>query len=368
MRLLVVLSVLIGIAALACSTAAPAPAEPTPNIDATVVAGIQGTQEARTAQERAIDATVEARLNEAKTSQPTSGPSPTDTPMPVPTSGPMLAPTPTLASRPLPTPTLAPKPIKKNREIVFGGLDWTSALIQNGVARYIVEYGFGYKTSEIVGSTAPLLTGLTKRGDVDVLMEVWLPNQDAAWNEALRLGEVFSAGKSLEDNWQSSFLIPKYMQDANPGLDSVEDLKEDKFKNLFEQEGGKVVLLGCIAGWGCRTMQDGDDTGPGQIVGMGLEDHVVLRDPGTSGALAAAIEGAFANRDPILFYYWGPTALAQELEAEVGIVDLEQPHPSECVGNSPIYGCSFPAAEVMIALNVELVDETVEALALLIAV
>ncbi len=368
MRLLVVLSVLMGIAALACSTAAHAPAEPTPNIDATVVAGIQGTQEARTAQERAIDATVEARLNEAKTSQPTSGPSPTDTPMPVPTSGPMLAPTPTLASRPLPTPTLAPKPIKKNREIVFGGLDWTSALIQNGVARYIVEYGFGYKTSEIVGSTAPLLTGLTKRGDVDVLMEVWLPNQDAAWNEALRLGEVFSAGKSLEDHWQSSFLIPKYMQDANPDLDSVEDLKEDKFKNLFEQEGSKVVLLGCIAGWGCRTMQDGDHTGPGQIVGMGLENHVVLRDPGTSGVLAAAIEGAFANRDPILFYYWGPTALAQELEAEVGIVDLEQPHPSECVGNSPIYGCSFPAAEVMIALNVELVDETVEALALLIAV
>ena len=106
MRLLVVVSVLIGSFVLACSTAAPAPAEPTPNIDATVVAGIQGTQEARVAQERAIDATVEARLNEAKTSQPTSGPSPTDTPMPVPTSAPMLAPTP--EPPPTDTPTLVP--------------------------------------------------------------------------------------------------------------------------------------------------------------------------------------------------------------------------------------------------------------------
>ena len=248
---------------------------------------------------------------------------------------------------------------REKREIVFGGLDWTSALVQNGVARYIVEHGYGYPTSQIEGSTLPLFQGLRK-GDIDLTMEIWLPNQDAAWNEAVKAGEVIPVGKSLEDNWQSSFLIPKYMQDANPELDSIEDLKEDQFKSLFEQEGGKVVMLRCIAGWGCRTMQDGDDTGPGQIVGMGLEDHVVLRDPGTSGALAAAIEGAFAKEDPLLFYYWGPTALAHKLETEVGIVDLEQPDPSTCAGNSPIHGCSFPPAEIMIAMNTELVMDAPE--------
>ena len=251
------------------------------------------------------------------------------------------------------------EPTKDKREIVFGGLDWTSALVQNGVARYIVEHGYGYPTSQIEGSTLPLFQGLRK-GDVDLTMEIWLPNQDAAWNEAVKAGEVIPVGKSLEDNWQSSFLIPKYMQDANPELDSIEDLKEDQFKSLFEQEGGKVVMLGCIAGWGCRTMQDGDDTGPGQIVGMGLEDHVVLRDPGTSGALAAAIEGAFAKEDPLLFYYWGPTALAHKLETEVGIVDLEQPDPSTCAGNSPIHGCAFPPAEIMIAMNTDLVTDAPE--------
>ena len=253
-------------------------------------------------------------------------------------------------------------PTKEKREIVFGGLDWTSALVQNGVARYIVEHGYGYPTSQIEGSTLPLFQGLRK-GDVDLTMEIWLPNQDTAWNEAVKAGEVIPVGKSLEDNWQSSFLIPKYMQDANPELDSIEDLKEDEFKSLFEQEGGKVVLLGCIAGWGCRTMQEGDDTGPGQIVGMGLEDHVVLRDPGTSGALAAAIEGAFAKEDPILFYYWGPTALAHQLATGPGFVDLEQPDPSECADNSPIHGCSFPPAEIMIAMNTELVNDAPELIA-----
>ena len=247
-------------------------------------------------------------------------------------------------------------PVKDKREIVFGGLDWDSALVQNGVARYIVEHGYGYPTSQIEGSTLPLFQGLRK-GDVDITMEIWLPNQDAAWNEAVKAGEVIPVGKSLEDNWQSSFLIPGYLQDANPELDSIEDLKNDEFNSLFEQDGGKAVLLGCIAGWGCRTMQDGSpDTGVGQIVGMGLEDHVVLRDPGTSGALAAAIEGAFAKEDAILFYYWGPTALAHKLDMR----DLEQPDPSECTDNSPVHGCAFPAAEIMIAMNIELVADAPE--------
>ena len=70
------------LSAVACSTAAPAPVEPTPNIDATV--------EAKLAQERAVDATVEARSMEEKTAQPTPYPTYTpwltSTPIPVPTA------------------------------------------------------------------------------------------------------------------------------------------------------------------------------------------------------------------------------------------------------------------------------------------
>ena len=246
----------------------------------------------------------------------------------------------------------------EKREIVFGGLDWVSAQVQNGVARYIVEHGYGYPTSQIEGSTVPLFQGLRK-GDIDITMEIWLPNQNEYWNEAVKAGEVIPVGKSLEDNWQSTFLIPGYLQDANPGLVSVEDLKKDEYKSLFVEpdSDGKAVLIGCIAGWGCRGVQDGaEDTGVGQIKGMGLEDHVVLRDPGTSAALAAAIEGAYAKEKAILFYYWGPTALAHKLDMR----DLKQPDPSECADNDPVHGCAFPAAEIMIALNTELVPDAPE--------
>ena len=120
-KLPVVLAVLVGTLLLACSTAAPAPVEPTPNIDATV--------EARVAQERAVDATVEARLKEERASQPISIPSPantqsakptytpnpTYTPEPAPTARPTIVPTatsvPTPTPRPLPTATPVPTPI-----------------------------------------------------------------------------------------------------------------------------------------------------------------------------------------------------------------------------------------------------------------
>ena len=58
-------------------------------------------------------------------------------------------------------------PEREKREIVFGGLNWDSALVQNGVARYIVEHGYGYTTSQIEGTTVPLFQGLRK-GDVDI--------------------------------------------------------------------------------------------------------------------------------------------------------------------------------------------------------
>ena len=67
MKLPVVLALLIGIFVLACSTVTPVPAEPTPSIDATAVVeptlDIDATVEARLAHERAVDATIQAKVS-----------------------------------------------------------------------------------------------------------------------------------------------------------------------------------------------------------------------------------------------------------------------------------------------------------------
>ena len=51
--------------------------------------------------------------------------------------------------------------------IVFSDLNWTSAQVQNRIAQYIVEYGYGYPTDLVFGGTLPLFEGL-KKGDTHV--------------------------------------------------------------------------------------------------------------------------------------------------------------------------------------------------------
>ena len=244
--------------------------------------------------------------------------------------------------------------IKEKRELVFAGLSWNSAMVQNGVARYIVEHGYGYPTRHIEGDTVPLFQGL-REGSIDITMEIWLPNQNAAWEDAIAMGQVIGVGKSLEDNWQNSFLIPGYLADAHPGLVHVDDLKKDEYKSLFTaaDSGGKAVLVGCLAGWSCLGTQqgvtddDGNVVGVGQIEAYGLSDHVLLQIPGSFGALNAAIEGAYAKEDAILHYYWGPTQLAHQLDMR----PLEQPAPASCKDEDPVHGCAWGLSEILVAIN-----------------
>ena len=239
-------------------------------------------------------------------------------------------------------PTPGPKPT-----LVFAGLDWTSAMVQNGVARYIVENGYGFPTDQIEGSTVPLFQGLIKH-DIDITMEIWLPNQIEIWNKATKLGEVVGVGKSLEDNWQSTFVVPTYMVEENPGLKSVSDIPE--FKELWVEadSGGKAVLIGCISGWSCLRVNEE------QLIAYGLEDVVELRDPGTQAGLFASLEGAYKKGDPWLGYLWGPTKIANELDLTL----LEEPDASLC--SDPGEGCAFPPAEVLIAVNTDLIEEAPE--------
>ena len=142
---------------------------------------------------------------------------------------------------------------EEKEAIIFSDLNWTSAQFQNRVAQYIVEEGYGYPTEVVFGSTVPLFQGL-RRGDTHVTMEIWLPNQDEVWRDASVAGEVVPIGESLGRDWQSAFAIPAYLQEQYPELDSVEDLKDDKFKALFAsaETGGKARLVSCVIGWSCE--------------------------------------------------------------------------------------------------------------------
>ena len=220
--------------------------------------------------------------------------------------------------------------------IVFADLNWDSAQIQNAIARFIIENGYGYPTDAIFGGTIPMFLGLLG-GDIDVSMEIWLPNQNDVWEPALAAGQVIPVGKSLDDNWQSTYVVPTYLVEENPGLVTVQDIRDHM--DLFPQEGGKVVVWSCISSWACSAINES------QLVGYGLDDIIELKDPGSQAGLFASLTGAYEKGDAWLGYLWGPTQPSAELE----LTRLEEPACG--VGEEPGSGCAYPVSAVRIAVH-----------------
>ncbi len=239
--------------------------------------------------------------------------------------------------------------------LVFSDLNWTSAQVQTRIAQYITEMGYGYETDTVFGSTLPLFQGL-RRGDTHITMEIWLPNQEDAWPEAEANGEVVRLGPSLGSDWQSAFVIPAYMQEDYPDLDSIEDLKDERFKEIFAtaETGGKARLVSCVIGWGCEIVN------ATQIEAYGLTDHVHIVNPGDGATANADLYGAYAKREPWLGYQWG----TNEPAAVLDLVRLEEPpFTEECWATTK--ACAYEDADVFIAVHPSVIEDAPDIVAML---
>ena len=230
--------------------------------------------------------------------------------------------------------------------VVFSDLNWQSAQLQNHIARYIVENGYGYPTNAVSSPKLQALQAL-RDGDSHVMMEIWLPQLGLAWEEALESGEVLSPGASLGKGWQSAFVIPAYLQAQHPGLDSVEDLKEQRYKDLFKtaETGEKARLVSCVVGWACEM------TNAEQVEGYGLADHVHIVNPSNGADLDTSLNDAYERQEPWLGYQWGTSGPALLLD----LVRLEEPEYSdECWQTTK--ACAYEDSTILIGVNASLPD------------
>ena len=239
--------------------------------------------------------------------------------------------------------------------IVFSDLNWTSAQVQNRVAQYIVEHGYGYPTDVIFGATIPNFQGLQK-GDIHVTLEIWLPNQSIGWEKAIELGEVVSVGTSLVGDWQSTFVVPKYIADANPDLKTPQDLMKPKFQELFASADsrGKARHVACVIGWSCEQVNTD------QIETYGLGDSLHVINPGSQEAMFAEIYGAYEKEEPWLGYMWGTGDPALKLD----LVRLEEPpYTKECWDGDR--GCAFAESLVLVAVHKSLLPRAPDVIGML---
>ena len=230
---------------------------------------------------------------------------------------------------------------RMRKAVVFGNPNWISGQLQTEIARHMVEHGYGYATEKVPSASLPLFQGL-RDGDIHLLMEVWLPYQIEYWEAALSAGDILDLGTSLGNDWQSAFVIPAYLQEQYPGLDHVEDLKQQRYRSLFStaETGGKARLVSCPVGWSCELVNDA------QIEGYGLTDYLHVIKPGDQDAMFSEIYGAYERGEPWLGYMWGTGAPALLLD----LVRLEEPaYSDECWSTDR--ACAYEDATILIGAH-----------------
>lgn len=238
-----------------------------------------------------------------------------------------------------------------DRPIMFAGLDYDSAQFHNAVAMFILRTGYECKVDALPGQTIPLLTGLG-RGDLDVVMEVWMANPAQPWVDAEKAGKVVNLGVNFPDA-QEAWFVPRYVVEGPkapaPELKSVADLP--KYKELFAdpEEPTKGRFHNCVAGWQCELINSK------KLIAYGLDASYTNFRPGSAEAVGAAVESAIARKRPILFYYWGPTWLLGKHD----LVQLEEPSfdpatwEAMLASDRPTAATAYPVSEVIIGANSE---------------
>ncbi|WP_367194138.1 ABC transporter substrate-binding protein [Amorphus sp. 3PC139-8] len=210
-----------------------------------------------------------------------------------------------------------------DRPVALAGLDWDSSAFHNGVVSFILKHGYGCDTSIVAGSTIPLLNSMA-RGEVDISMETWIPDIPDAWARVAENGKVEAIGVNYPDATQNWY-VPKYTVDGDDapakGLASVSDLPNVKDVFADPDKPGMGRFYNCILGWGCEVINTK------KLYAYGLTDSYTNFRPGTGAALAATIETHIRRKEPILFYYWGPSRLLGQIGDQ--IVALEEPPYNE---------------------------------------
>lgn len=171
------------------------------------------------------------------------------------------------------------------KKITIGYMAWDEAIAVSHLWQHILEEK-GYQV-QLKNLEAGLVYGGLAGGDIDLFLDGWLPQTHASYLEKYgdkleKLG-VWYEGASL------SIAVPKYVE----GVESLADLagRADTF-------GGEIIGIEPGAGLTKATQEK-------VLPGYGLDGTMKLKTSSTP-AMLAALDGAIADKKPIVVTLWHP--------------------------------------------------------------
>lgn len=221
-----------------------------------------------------------------------------------------------------------------------GVFSWTAASIETeilaAIAKKHPELGVSAVNSVTI-DPAPGWIGLG-RGDIDLLTEVNLPNQQTFADQNSSTTELLS--KTYGGATQGWF-VPKYLvQDggAAAGLTSVSQLSASSWA---DKVGG--ALYDADPGWVTTTQNDA------RIKAFNLK---LTHKTSSEAALIAQVERAYSGKQPIVFYFYHPHWLFTKYD----LVQLSEPNPfqTSCFTSGGPSDCAIPTLEAWIGARKDL--------------
>jgi glycine betaine/proline transport system substrate-binding protein len=212
-----------------------------------------------------------------------------------------------------------------DRTIDIAEMTWPSAAALAHIHATILEKGFGCDVAIVTGDTVPTSSSMLTRGSPAIAPELWTSAIEEAWAEGVEAGDVVRLADAITDGTVEGWFIPRFVQEAHPELVSVADVvaRPDLFPDPEDPKEGR--LYSCPPGWACELSTSA------LFEAYGMEETWNLFSPGSGGALDASIARAFLQEEPILFYYWGPTAILGKYDTVQ--LDLGEPKPE-------VYACN----------------------------
>jgi glycine betaine/proline transport system substrate-binding protein len=212
-----------------------------------------------------------------------------------------------------------------DKTIDIAEMTWPSAAALAHIHATILEAGFGCSVEIVTGDTVPTSSSMLMRGTPAVAPELWTSTIEEPWAQGIEAGDVVQLSDAITDGTVEGWFIPRYVQEAHPELTTAEAViaRPDLFADPEEPDQGR--LYSCPPGWACELSTTA------LFEAFDMEGAWNLFSPGSGGALDASIARAFTREEPILFYYWGPTAILGKYDAVQ--LDLGETKPD-------VYACN----------------------------
>lgn len=205
--------------------------------------------------------------------------------------------------------------------------DWGSAQIVTAVASFLMQEGYGCDVTAVPLSSNPALASVAETGEPDILTEIWT-NGAPAYEGLVEAGSIIPVTEVLSDGGVEGFFVPNYLLEEHPELATIDGIvaNPELVGNRFHN---------CPEGWTCLNVSTNLLEASG-LLDAGVENFV----HGSGETLAASIASAFADEEPWLGFYWGPTSILGQYP--MTLVDLG-PHDPDVHACNITAECETPA-------------------------